>query len=128
MTGQTEDERFRAEVERIIQQFAGDDPGEYARRWAQLATWARNKTNPAWKKKLKARLIEKRGLRCSNCSKVCKSVELEMHRLNPDLTHDKDEKLGYIESNIELLCKPCHHKREAAKAGKFNDQSEAPHS
>lgn len=116
MTPQSpDDQRFRREIDDLIARFANGDPQEEARRWQQLAGWARNQGNPRWKKTLKKRLLKARGSRCADCGRECASPELQMHREDDSHAHDIKNKLGYFEENITLLCVTCHQSREAAK-------------
>lgn len=115
MTAASDDREFRVAIEEVIRQFSEGDPEEEARRWQQLAGWARNRGKPRWKKTLKKRLLKKRGRNCAACSREMLAPELQMHRRSDAYAYDKKRKYGYFEENIDLLCVTCHQAKEAPK-------------
>lgn len=116
MTPQSpDDQRFRQEIDAVIGRFSGGNAEEQARRWQQLAGWARNQGNPRWKRTLKRRLLKERGASCADCHRECAPAELQMHRENDAYALDRKRKFGYLEDNITLLCISCHQLREGAK-------------
>ena len=105
-----ESRRFQAEVEALVQQWAGGDEREYWRRWKQLGSWSINKTQGDVVKKaaLKKRLMEKTSGRCQDCGLTFEQAALQMHRLDEVLAHNKAMNFGYVEENVVLICAGCH--------------------
>lgn len=108
-----ESRRFREEVDAVVRRWAGDDEREYWRRWKQLGNLAMDRTQGDVVKKsaLKTRMMEKTGGRCEDCGQELPAPALQLHRLKPDLAYLKSENFGYTESNVVLLCAPCHGRR-----------------
>src|SRR3954447_9642387 len=94
--------RFRDDVDAVVRRWAGDDEREYWRRWKQLGTWSMDKTQGDVVKKtaLKKRMMEKTGGRCEDCGQGFPREALQLHRLDPELAHDRSQNFGYVESNV----------------------------